>query len=113
MTTDAQSLIAQYQAEVEQGTATAATYRNLGWSYHALGEEEKALEAFRQAAALDAYDPMAFYGLGVIYQIVGQARSAQEAFHQAARLVNRLPDERQRTIIQQMIKSKLATLTES
>jgi tetratricopeptide (TPR) repeat protein len=80
-------LFALRQAEraLKKDPGAATHHHDLGLACRRLGREERAVEAFATAAALDPENPWPWFDLGRVRLTQGQAPAAVEAFERAAR----------------------------
>ncbi len=85
-------------------------YFYLAASLNALGREQEAVDAMRQARQIRPGSAAVAYNLGVMYKGMGRAREARKHLESALQLAETDPALDDRKRMKQIIKQKLKTL---
>ncbi len=75
-----------YQKKEELKKSNACTFCNLGIAYAALAKYEKAIEAYKNAIAVEPNYVEAYYGIGINCGIIGKYEEEIEAYKEAIRI---------------------------
>lgn len=75
-----------YYLMAQRLAPNADTWFNLGFIREQLGRKEQAIEAFREAVALNPKLDRAWYGMGLVHAALGDHAQAAEALQRAAEL---------------------------
>jgi tetratricopeptide (TPR) repeat protein len=84
------TLLENYRAAVSANPNSAEAQSNLGWGYYGQRQYDQAIEAYRQALALDANFVDAHYGLGLALKEAGKGAEAVPSFETVIKLAPQL-----------------------
>jgi tetratricopeptide (TPR) repeat protein len=78
--------VSSYQQALNLNPNDDCYYHNLGWLYHLLRDEQKALDCFRRAVAIDPSNALYHISLGLFSEYSGRASEAYNEYAQAIRI---------------------------